>query len=245
MPPMKAMKAREHTKVSKRTRRERRDDGRWSRLRLHPLGGRLDPIVERRTIDAFSSVDLGGSWEQLSPLLLPLLKRVAHPFPAEAAPIHLRVPPGVWAGFGIDVGPAWAHVSRALVDRWGVDEATLLGTALENLRRRAAAEPPRIETATIGGISVTVAQAQGWGSALVLAPDRLREIVGSAPRLILTPVRNALVVLPEDVDVDLAVAIWEAFAEGCHDELDVDPLRWTGTALVALGDDMAERELVH
>jgi len=243
---MKTTKAQDRARSAKAARRERRkDDDRRRDLRLTPLGGTMDPVVLRRTFDAFSSVDLGGSWEALSPMVLPLLKRVAHPFPSEAAPIHLRVPPGVWAGFGIDVGPAWAHVSRALLDRWGVDEATLLGTALENLRRRAIAEPPRVERMTVGGTTVTVAQAQGWGSALILAPDRLGEVIGPRPSLLLTPVRNALVALPEDVEVDLAVAIWESFAEGCHDELDVDPLRWTGSAVIAFAENPDTHELVH
>lgn len=244
---MKATKPRQNTKAAKAVRRARRKSDSQPRhdLRFRALNGELDPIVLRRTVDAFSSVDLGGSWDDLSPMILPLLKRIAHPFPAEAAPIHLRVPPGVWAGFGIDVGPAWAHVSRTLVDRWQVDAATLLGTALENLRRRALDEPPRVETITFEDTRLTVAQAQGWASALILAPDRLATIIGVEPRLVLTPVRNVLVALPEDVDVDLAVAVWEAFAQGCHDELDVDPMRWTGSSLVALAEDPDMREYVH
>ena len=31
--------------------------------------------------------------------------------------------------------------------------------------------------------------------------------------------------------------MWEAIAEGCHDELDLNLLRWTGTAVVADGDE--------
>jgi hypothetical protein len=57
------------------------------------------------------------------------------------------------------------------------------------------------------------------------------------------PVRNALIALPEDLDVDLAVAIWEAFAEGSNDELDVEPLRWTGSAVVAV--DGGPGGLIH
>jgi hypothetical protein len=206
--------------------------------------GPVDPIVIRRTVDAFSGVDLGGAWSDLAPRVLPLLKRVRHPFPAELAPIHLRIPPGVWAGFGIDVGPAWAHVSRDIIDRWGVDDATLLGTALDNLRQRMVEEPPQVERATLLDVPTTVIQAQGWGSALILAPDLLGPVLGKRPQILLTPVRNALVALPEDVDVDLAVAVWEAFAEGSSDELDVDPLRWTGAEVAAFDEDPST-SLVH
>jgi len=168
---------------------------------------------------------------------MPLLKRVRHQFPAEAAPFHLRVPPGVFTGFGIDLGPAWAHVSRAIMSRWGVDEATMLGTALENLRQRVVTEPPRIERLTFAGAAAIVIQAQGWGSALILAPDRLAPMLGERPLVLLTPVRSALIALPQDVETDLAVEIWDAVAEGGADELDVGPMRWTGSRVVALHDE--------
>jgi hypothetical protein len=239
MPGMKTTKARHSTKATETGRRvrgtgkARHRQGDWEVL---PLGGTLDPAMLRRAMEAFVGFDPDGPWTEVAPSIVPLLKRVRHPFPAPAAPIHLRVPPGVWTGFGIDVGPMWAHVSRELQTRWGIDDATLLGAALENLRRRAVDEPPAIETATWRGMPMTVIQAQGWGSALILAPDRLGPMLGDEPRTILTPVRNALICLPDEVDMDLAVAIWQVFAEGSSDELDIDPLRWTGSTVVAYDD---------
>ena len=167
--------------------------------------------------------------------MLPLLKRQSHPFPPDLAPMHLHVPPGIWTGFGIDIGAAWAHVSRGLVRHWGIDEATLLGTALENLRRRVLEEPPQVERATVVDTPMTVIQAQGWGSALVLAPDRLGPILGPEPRTLLTPVRNALVALPRDVDIEVAALVWETFAEMGADELDIDPLSWDGHTVTTFG----------
>ena len=142
-----------------------------------------DPEIEltRRTLEALRGFDPSGAWEDVRPAVLPLLKRQSHPFPPDLAPMHLHVPPGIWTGFGIDIGAAWAHVSRGLVRHWGIDEATLLGTALENLRRRVLEEPPQVEHATVVDTPMTVIQAQGWGSALVLAPDRLGPILGPAP----------------------------------------------------------------
>jgi hypothetical protein len=79
-------------------------------------------------------------------------------------------------------------------------------------------------------------QGQGWGSSLLLLPDALGPILGPDPRLLLAPVRNTLVSLPDDVDIDLAAGVWHALADGAHDELDVEPLRWTGSSVVAIGD---------
>jgi hypothetical protein len=42
--------------------------------------------------------------------------------------------------------------------------------------------------------------------------------------------------MPEHVDAALAVGVWEAVAHGAHDELEVDPMRWTGASVVALAD---------
>lgn len=242
MPGMKTTKTQHSSKAAKAERRARRagkgrsrpGHGDWEVL---PLGGPVDPVMVRRAMEAFADFDPSGPWPVVAPSILPLLKRVRHPFPAQAAPIHLRVPPGVWTGFGIDVGPMWAHVSRELQTRWDVDDATLLGTALENLRRRALDEPPDVESTTWRGTPTTVVQAQGWGSALILAPDRLGSILGDEPRTLLTPVRNALICLPDEVEMDLAVAIWDVFAEGSADELDIDPLRWTGSMVVAYDDE--------
>ena len=64
----------------------------------------------------------------------------------------------------------------------------------------------------------------------------LRPIIGDAPQVLLAPVRNTLVALPEAVEPHVAVDIWEAIAAGAHDELDVDPLRWTGRTVVAITD---------
>lgn len=240
---MRHTKTHESSRAAKAERRAHRaarprtghDDG----LVVSSLGGPVDPRILRKTLKAFKEVDLGGPWSAFAPRVMPLLKRVRHPFPAEAAPVHLRVPPGVLAGFGIDVGPAWAHVSRDLMVRWGVDDATMLGTALENLRQRVVSEPPRVERATFADAAAIVIQAQGWGSALILAPDRLASILGEGPRILLTPVRNALIALPEDVELDLAVAIWDTFVEGGDDELDVDPMRWTGSSVVSFHDEPA------
>ena len=93
-----------------------------------------------------------------------------------------------------------------------------------------------VDRVPLDGIEVVAVQGQGWGSSLILAPELLQPIIGSEPRLLLTPVRNTLLVLPDDVDDDLAFDLWEAIADGAHDELEVDPLRWTGSAVTIIGD---------
>ena len=205
-------------------------------MRLTPLGGTFEPGLAERILQAFEGFDPSAPWAEVAPRVVPVLKRLRHPYPAEMAPLHIRVPPGVWTGFGIDLGPAFSHVSETLLEGWGIDQATLLGTALVNLTELVRRERPVVDTVTLEGIDITAIQGQGWGSSLILVPELLRPILGSETRVLLAPVRNTLLALPEDVDEGLAIDVWQAIAHGAHDELDVDPLRWTGSTVALLGD---------
>jgi hypothetical protein len=238
---MKTTKGDRHTRSMKQERRARREAKDRRRhgggFKMRVLGGTMDRELFDRVLAAAESLDLDAPWPDIASLVLPILRRVHHPYPPEAAPMHILVPPGVWTGFGIDFGPAFTHVTAGQVERWGIDHATLLGTALENLRALTVVEPPRVERIHPEGVETIAIQGQGWGSALILVPEVLRPILGKMPRVLLAPVRNTLVALPEDVDPDLAFRMWDAIAEGCHDELDLNLLRWTGTTVVADGDE--------
>jgi hypothetical protein len=238
---MKSTKGDGHGRSAKAEGRDRRKsrDGRHRGpgLSMQVVGGVMDRALFDRVLSAAATMDLDAPWAQTASLVLPILRRVRHPYPPEAAPMHIFVPPGVWTGFGIDFGPAFTHVTAGQVERWGIDHATLLGTALENLRALTVVEPPRVERIRPDGVETIAIQGQGWGSALILVPEVLRPILGDTPRLLLAPVRNTLVALPDDADPELVFRMWEAIAEGCHDELDLNVLRWTGATVVADGDD--------
>lgn len=229
---------RRSSKTEGRTSRKNKSRGRRDdQISMRVLGGTMDHVLFDRVLAAAQRLDLDAPWPDIASLVLPILRRVRHPYPPEATPMHVFVPPGVWTGFGIDFGPAFTHVTASQVERWGIDHATLLGTALENLRALTVVEPPRVERIHPEGVETVAIQGQGWGSALILVPEILRPILGDMPRLLLAPVRNTLVALPDDVDPELAFRMWEAIAEGCHDELDLNLLRWTGATVVAEGDE--------
>lgn len=231
---MKMTKAAKDERRARRKAKDRRRDD--ERVPTHLVHSIADPSAFERILAAIQGLDVTAPWDEIAPLILPVLKRAHHPFPADLAPLHMHVPPGLWTGFGIDLGPAFSHVSAAMLESWGVDQATLLGTALENLRRLIDRDPPRVQRFEFEGVGLVGVQGQGWGSSLLLLPEALGPILGAEPRLLLAPVRNTLVSLPDDVDVDLAAGVWHALADGAHDELDVEPLRWTGSAIATLGD---------
>jgi hypothetical protein len=236
MPPMKTLKARKTAKDERRSRRKQKSRRLPDGLRLHPLGRTFEPGLADRILAAFEGFDPTAPWADIAPRIVPVLKRLHHPYPPEMAPIHIRVPPGIWTGFGIDLGPAFSHVSQTLLDEWGIDHATLLGTALANLTELVRRERPIVDAVPVDGVEVMAIQGQGWGSSLILVPELLRPILGTTPRILLAPVRNTLLALPDDVEEGFAIDLWQAIAEGAHDELDVGPLRWTGSTVASIGD---------
>ncbi len=225
---MKTVKAASGERRAHRKAKDRRRD----RLVIQAIGGRLDPELVERIRTAALTVDPGAPWPELAPKILPVLKRVWHPYPPEIAPLEIEVPPGIQTGFGIDFGPAFSHVSRDLVERWGIDELTLLATALDTLRRVVASEPPRIERFRHQGWDVVAICGHGWGSSLLLLPDALQPILGDKPLALLAPVRNHLLAVSTDVTIDAVADLWGALADGANDELDVPPLFWDGASVV-------------
>ncbi len=217
------------TKAARRERRAQRKDKRGRSRTTSPFGAAdLDTLL--------AAFDPMAPWPDIAPRILPVLKRAWHPYPADAEPVHVNVPPGIPTGFGIDLGPAFSHVTPRQLDVWGIDRAMLLGTALENLRSLVRREPPAIQRFRQDGVDIQAVQGQGWGSALVLLPDVLQAMLGAEPLILLVPVRNTLIAVPDAVDPEFAFGLWQALASGAHDALDVDPLRWTGTTVVALQD---------
>jgi hypothetical protein len=233
-------------KTKKPGRDERRADckakGRrrkQSGIAMRVLNGTMDNDLFEQVLAAARKIDPIGPWSDIAPLVLPVLKRIHHPFPPEAAPMYIQIQPGLWTGFGIDLGPAFSHVSAPMADRWGVDHATLLATALDNLRRLVTDEPPLVHRFAHDGVELVSISGQGWGSSLILLPEVLRMHLGAEAKTLLAPIRNTLIALPDDVDADLAIGVWHALADGAHDELDIEPLRWTGSAVVAMADRAA------
>lgn len=230
------MKNTKATKTERRARRKGRERRRDDKRSFQVLGGTMAPDDLDRVMSAMGRFDPGAPWPEVAPLIVPVLKRLHHPYPPEASPIHINVPPGIPTGFGIDLGPAFTHVTASLADGWGVDHATLLGTSLENLRRLIVDEPPVIQPMHRDGAEIVAISGQGWGSSLLLLPEALAPILGATPRLLLAPIRNTMLALPDDADLETVLTVWSVLADGARDELDVAPMRWTGQAVVALSD---------
>lgn len=178
--------------------------------RARAAGGADSPLFTVATTDdvlrAFERFDPGVGWETIGPSVLPLLPRHT-PSPIRVgAPIQAMLGPGILVGFGIDVGPAFAGVTRELVDGWGVADADVVATSLANVRALASELPPGAVTAVAlsDGRTVRILQSgAGWASTLLLLPDLLPRFFGPGPHLVGAPCRDVLLAFPADTPLDL------------------------------------------
>jgi hypothetical protein len=129
-------------------------------------------------------------------------------------PLTAILPPGVLVGFGADIGPAFLSLNGPQLAILGVTKADVVAQALANLLARA----DKLDGSSIvhGEIAATpVALLQSGvsiGSTLVLAPDQVRRLFGPSPMLFISPMRDLLIGLPADVDLELAAWIFDEIA---------------------------------
>jgi hypothetical protein len=193
------------------------------------LGNGIEMATAEAVLQAMGTLPRDLGWDELAPSLIPVLPRRRSMPPMSGEPFRVTLPPGIPTGFGIDIGPAFLVVGQALLSGWPIGPADLVARALANLRDRT--HPVRgrdLVSLDIDGVPARVLQTGlGCASALVLAPDELRRILGEQPQCLLAPMRDVLVSLPPDVD--------RAFAAWLNEELaGMDP---NGLALDAFALD--------
>jgi len=164
---------------------------------------------------AFEGLDLDAGWDGLAPSILPLLsRRVPSPIRA-GAPVQALLGPGILVGFGIDFGPAFATVTRNLVERCGISDGDVVSTALRNVRALAVELPPEaVKTVDLddGRVVRVLQSGAGWASALLLVPDLLPRFFGPGPHLLGAPCRDVVMAFPQGTPLDLVFDLVEGLA---------------------------------
>jgi hypothetical protein len=159
---------------------------------------------------ALEKLDPELPWKKVRHQVVPVLPRV-RPFPGpDLDLVRTLLPPGILVSFAIDVGPALTFIGTDLLERWSISPSMLVETALENVRRLAhACGPGHVLRDHIADTPVGVFQSGlGIASAMLLVPDRLEVLFGRGPNLLLAPMRDILIALPDSVDP--AFAAWLA-----------------------------------
>ena len=214
-----------------------RDNRRGKHVDLMPAP--LGPGVVTADIDtilaAIQQFDPELSWKKARDRILPMLPRV-RPFPGAAIDlVRAMVPPGILVSFGIDLGPAISFVGPPLLERWKIRPPALSAAALTNVRRLAMrCDPNDLVRDRVADIPVAVLQSGlGIASTLILVPDTIERLFGPGDHLFLVPMRDILLRLPADVDLEFAAwlaAEWEALDPNC---LHLGAFRYARGAIVA------------
>lgn len=172
------------------------------------------------------------TWAEASPAVVPLLER-RRPLVALERPVSVYLEPGLRVGFGVDVGPAFLHLTGENVERWQVGIGRIARQAIANLRERAhRIEPGAAIRTRFGVVPLSVLQASdGCASSLLLAPDLLPRWFGDGPKVFIAPGRNLLVALPPAADRRLVRFLHDQLAEATPDSLSVPAFAWSGGRL--------------
>lgn len=136
-------------------------------------------------------------WDWAKPRILPLL---AGPYldADDDAPVRRISEVGCAIVYGLEVGGAFPLVDERLAERWECTADQIHESAMLNLRARAARLPPgTVRGGTLSGRIIRITDGRvGWASSLLLVPDHLMRLFGSADQVFGAPGRSTLVSLP-------------------------------------------------
>ena len=206
---------------------------------FHPgpaVGPGMTVASPREVLAALERFDPDRSWPELRDEIRPMLPRLRPmPFPV-GEPVRVMLPPGILVAFGLDLGPALAQVGPDLLDRWGIGADELAAVALGNVRRLAAScDPSLVIRNPVGSMDVSALQTRlGIAASLVLVPDTLRRFFGTAPGLLLAPMRDLLLRVPADTPLDDAAWLAEEFEAVDPNCLHLGGFTWDGSEVRAI-----------
>jgi hypothetical protein len=164
---------------------------------------------------AFERLDLDVGWDGLAPSILPLLPRRAPSPIRTGGPLQAMLGPGILVGFGIDFGPAFATVTRNLVEGWGIGDGDVVSAALRNVRALAVELPPEVvKTVDLddGRVVRVLRSGAGWASTLLLVPDLLPRFFGPGPHLLGAPCRDVVMAFPPGTPHEFVFDLVEGLA---------------------------------
>ena len=144
----KTNQTRRDRRPAQRDTSSRRDTG-WAVIdvRSAPLGPGVTCATIEDVLAALQGFDPDLGWDSVADNVIPLFQRV-RPYPAEfPEAVRTILPPGLSVSFGIDMGPAFTHVTADFMERWCLTIGELTDRALANLDRRAA-EAARVRLVT-------------------------------------------------------------------------------------------------
>ena len=217
--------------TEKRRARRRRKAGKS--YRTVDIGDGMEQAAPDVVLRAMGALPRDLEWDVMAPSVVPILPR-RRPMPPQAGdPFRVTLPPGIPTGFGIDIGPAFLVIGKALLGTWPIGPADLVATGLGNLRDRIGGVRARdLVHQVVDGVPVRVLQSGvGCASALVLVPDEMQRIFGADPQCLIAPMRDLLISMPADADRTFVSWLNEEFSEMDPNGLALDAFVLDGGSL--------------
>ena len=143
--------------------------------------------------------------------------------PGVERPLTIKRSPGVDVALGVDIGPAFMYVSRAMMESWPVTFEDAFERAMANLSASVAAERyVEMEYESIDGVPFWWYQSSGGlASGLLLLEDELATRYGPDPRLLIAPMRNLLLAAPFDAERELVAWLRDEISHDDPNGLDL------------------------
>jgi hypothetical protein len=166
----------------------------------------LQPAMTAASVDEVLAAMKGfhpdRGWAAVADRAIPMFQRVRPYPPGFPEPVRVVLPPGVSVTFALDMGPAFSHIDRDALRRWGISIDDVRDRALANLALRAqAARRIGLLPGEVDGVPIrTLQSGTGSASTFVLVPHLLPPLFGPEPQFFIAPMRDVLISLPADVD---------------------------------------------
>jgi len=204
-----------------------------------PTAGTVMPS-EGQLRRALASIPDDMTWEWAEPRLTPLFER-AHAGGIDGDPtINAVTPLGVAIGFGIEIGPTFARVTRSMAQRWEASVEQIEAAAFSHLERvlEQISRKDLQHAVHQGHMTRCLPEPGGWASSAILAGEEtVARIFGSHDQVFTAPGRNMLLSFDASVPAHVIVEMTTGLEDLDPHPLLLDPfalkgghLSWEGLA---------------
>lgn len=193
---------------------------------------------EDEVIAAFDGVPADLTWEWAAPRLTPLFERGDGARIPGDPNVNVVTPLGVAIGFGVEIGPTFARVTRSMLQRWEARLEQVETAAFEHLGRVAAGlTRSDVQHAVYRGhLMHALVEPGGWASSVILAGEAvLTRIFGDHAQTLAVPTRNQLVSFDATTPLGVVFDVCELQEMSDPHPLRLEPfflqdgeLRWAG-----------------
>lgn len=195
--------------------------------------------TEREIRDAISSVPEDFAWDWARSRIVPLFERGGSEGTVGDPMINVLTSLGVGIGFGVEIGPMFARVTKSMSERWEASVEQIEHVAFENLQRAVGDVDRRdLQPAVFNGHMLrALPSPSGWASSVMLAGEaQVTRIFGDHDQIFTAPTRNALVSFGAQVPMRAVMDVTVGFEELDPHALMLEPfflrdgrLSWSGT----------------